>query len=136
MTQGETLLTAPELAQRILERVKSLLPAGADEEPLNDARLLFEYEKAVRAILDDCNRPDLPPALEMAIVEIALSQIESVRASGQSGLPAELDGRLKKIKMSEVEYELSATSGPEMGAAYIFARIQPSLSLYRRVKSL
>lgn len=136
MTQEGVLPTPTELAQRILERVKSLLPASADEEQLNDARLLFEYEKVVREILDSCNRPDLPPALEMAVIEIALSQIEAVRAAGQSGLPAELDGKLKKIKMNEVEYELSAASGPEMGAAYIFAQLQPTLSLYRRVKSL
>ncbi len=135
--QASAIPTKTELAARILEKVKSLLP---EENPpqINEARQIFKFERVIAAVFDECNRDDLPEALEIAIVEIALNQLDAVNAAVSSEGVAAFDGRLKKIKMNEVEYELDTegNAAVEQGADYIFAQLQPKLKLYRRIKSL
>lgn len=129
--------TKTELAQRMLEKVKSLLPEE-NRPQINEARQVFELERVIAAIFDDCNRNDLPEALELLLVETVLTQIEE-KAAAMGGNVDGMDLNLiKSVKMGETTYELNtkAKGSVEQGAAFLFAQIQPQLNLYRKVKSL
>lgn len=129
--------TKTELARRILEKVKSLLPEE-NRPQINEARQVFELERVIAAIFDDCNRDDLPEALELLLVETVLNQIEEKAMAGSGNADGMDLSLIKSVKMGETTYELNtkAKSSVEQGAAFLFAQLQPQLSLYRKVKSL
>lgn len=90
------------------------------------------------AIFDDCNRDDLPEALELLLVETVLAQMEEKATAGSGNIDGMDLSLIKSIKMGETTYELNtkAKSSVEQGAAFLFAQIQPQLSLYQKIKSL
>lgn len=126
--------TRAELAARIIERVKSLIPPTAEiDEPL----LTFYTEKLIQEIMDYCNITFLPEALEMAIVELMIKQIRAAdeTSSNIDNLPI---AQLKRIKMDDTEFEFNFNTqdGIEQGTDYIFNAIMPRLFKYRRMRSL
>lgn len=129
--------TKTELAQRIIERVKSLLPEESLPQ-INEPRQAFELERIIAAVFNECNRDDLPEELEFLIVETVLLQIEEKVAAAESNTDGIDLGLIKNIKMGETTYEFNTKvkSGVEQGAAFLFAQLQPRLYLFEKVKSL
>ena len=124
--------TRAELAVRIIERVKSLIPPTIIDEPL----LTFYTEKLIQEIMDYCNITFLPEALEMAIIELMVKQIRATDENIDiNNLPI---AQLKRIKMDDTEYEFNFNTqdGIEQGTDYIFNAIMPRLFKYRRMRSL
>ena len=126
--------TREDLAKRIIEKVKSLLPqTTVIDEPL----LTFYTEKLIQDIMDYCNIEFLPDALEMAIVELMIKQIKAADETS-SDLENVNISQLKRIKMDDTEFEFNFNTqdGIEQGTDYIFNAIMPRLFKYRRVRSL
>ena len=124
--------TRAELAVRIIERVKSLIPPTIIDEPL----LTFYTEKLIQEIMDYCNITFLPEALEMAIIELMVKQIRATDENIDiNNLPI---AQLKRIKMDDTEFEFNFNTqdGIEQGTDYIFNAIMPRLFKYRRMRSL